>query len=383
MNEVKLFEETLRETAGFLTNRDRGIELPLSRITEATDLIYNSVYQGKTVAPHVREFLIREALTTSDFPYLFGDVLDRQVLASYKAVDPVWKAFVRMSTVRDFKTAYRFAITGGDQYLAEVAEKGEYLASERNEAKYELAIKKYGRQFDISWETLINDDLGALKDTPERFARAALRTEHRLVTNQYADDDGTHAAGNLYDKVTAGEINGSVALLTIANLEGGVEAMAGFRDANGEAIMNRAKYLVVPPALEMTARQILTSTTKMWTESAGGAATAYPTSNVISQYGLQLIIDPYLPIMDASNGDTGWYLFADPSDIAALEVAYLAGHERPEICMKASDKVTIGGGAINPLTGDFATDNVFYRVRHCFGICELDWRATYGGGLVN
>lgn len=51
--------------------------------------------------------------------------------------------------------------------------------------------------------------------------------------------------------------------------------------------------------------------------------------------------------------------------------------------MKASDKVTIGGGAINPMSGDFATDNVFYRVRHCFGICELDWRATYGGGLVN
>ena len=51
--------------------------------------------------------------------------------------------------------------------------------------------------------------------------------------------------------------------------------------------------------------------------------------------------------------------------------------------MKASDKVTVGGGAINPMSGDFATDNVFYRVRHVFGIVELDWRATYGGGLVN
>jgi len=212
---------------------------------------------------------------------------------------------------------------------------------------------------------------------------AAIRTEHRLVTSQYADDDGTHAAGNLYDKVTAGEINGSVALLTIANLEAGMEAMAGWVDAGGEPIMNRAKYLVVPPALEMTARQILTSATKMWTESAGGGPIAYPTNNVVSQMGLELVVDPYLPIMDTTNGDTAWYLFANPSDIAVLEAAHLAGHERPEICMKNSDKVSIGGGAISPFDGDFATDNVFYRVRLVFGVTELDWRGTFAGGLVS
>ncbi|GAG47573.1 unnamed protein product, partial [marine sediment metagenome] len=44
-------------------------------------------------------------------------------------------------------------------------------------------------------------------------------------------------------------------------------------------------------------------------------------------------------------------------------------------------KVTVGGGAITPLSGDFATDNVLYRVRLCFGGCTLDWRATYAGGL--
>jgi hypothetical protein len=183
--------------------------------------------------------------------------------------------------------------------------------------------------------------------------------------------------------VTANEINGSVNLLTIANLETGVEAMASWRDPGGSPIMNRPKYLVVPPALEMTARQILTSTVKMWTESAGGGATAYPTTNVLNQMGLELIVDPWLPILDADNGATGWYLFADPSDIAALEAAHLSGHENPEICMKASNKVSIGGGELGAMTGDFATDNVFYRVRVIFGAVKLDWRATYAGGLVN
>lgn len=352
-------------------NRGEGYE---QKFKETVDLLSNA----RGLPAHKHEYLIREALTTSDFPYLFGDVLDRQVLASYKAVDPVWKAFVKMSTNRDFKDSYRFAITGGDQYLAEVAEKGEYLASERNEERYTLALKKYGRQFDISWEALINDDLGALKDTPERFARAAVRSEHRIVTDLYADDWGTHANGFLYENAVNADNNA----LTIANLETGLETMAAFTDANSEPIQNRAKFLVVPPGLELTARQILTSTTKMWTEHAAGAGPrSYPMTNVVSGYGLTLIVDPYLPIMDTTHGTDAWYLFADPRDIAALEVAHLRGHERPEICMKASDKVTIGGGAISPMSGDFATDNVLYRVRLVFGGVTLDWRATYAGSL--
>jgi hypothetical protein len=368
--------ETMKSWDGYFalseTKKPENYDIKLK---ETLDLLSNA----KGYSPHRHEFMLREALTTSDFPYLFGDVLDRQVLAAYKAVDPVWKAFVRMGTVpRIFPQigGYRFGITGGDQHLEEVAEKGEYLASERNEARYACYVKKYGRQFDISWEALVNDDLGALKDTPERFARAAIRTEHRLVTGVYVAD--LVGAANLY---AAANANSGALPLTIANLENTCEAMAAFTDANGEPIMNRAKYLVVGPGLEFTARQILSSATKMWLEwqtlGAGGTPVPYPTTNVVSQYGLQLVVDPYIPIF-APNAVLSWFLFADPKDIAAMECDYLTGHERPEICMKASDKVNIGGGEISPMTGDFATDNVFYRVRDVFGCNRLEWRATYG-----
>ncbi len=386
MQELQLFEQSVGEAANFFTNREAGRAIPLSRITEAQDLIYNGVYRGRNLRRHERDFLIREALTTADFPYLFGDVLDRQMLASYKAVPAVWQSFVRKGTNNDFKVSRRFAITGGDQLLPEVQEKAEYLASDRKETYFNLQLKKYGRQFDISWESLVNDDMNALKDTPQRFAMAATRTEHRLVSNIYSGDTGgaaLHAAsGQLYGTL-APEINESAALLTIGNLEAAVTAMASFLDINGEPIMNRARYLVVPPALELTGRAIITSAQKMWTQTTALAAPLdFPTTNVIAQYGLELIVDPYLPIVDpiAANGQTAWYLFANPADIAAIEVAHLRGYERPEICMKASDKVAVGGAALDPMGGDFISDNVMYRVRHCFGVTRLDWRATWMGG---
>ena len=372
MPELKLFEETMKESMGFFTTRELGRQHTDAQIQECIDMLTNK----RGLLAHRHEFLLREALTTSDFPYLFGDVLDRAVLGAYKAVDPVWKAFTKAGTVRRIfpqPGGYRFAMTGGDQLLAEVAEKGEYLASERDETRYTVYVKKYGRQFDISWEAIINDDLGALQDTPQRFARAAVRTEHRLVDAVYVAD--LVASAGLYVNAA----NRGALPLTVANLENTCEAMAAFVDANGEPIMNRAKYLVVGPGLEMTARQILTSAVKQWlaTTNVPATAYAYPTTNVISQYGLTLIVDPYIPIY-APNARLSWFLFADPADIAAMECDYLAGHERPEICMKASDKVNIAGGAIAPMDGDFATDNIFYRVRDVFGCNRLDWRATYG-----
>lgn len=343
--------------------RGEGYE---QKLRETVDLLSNAA----NLPPHKHEYLLREALTTSDFPYLFGDVLDRQMLAAYKAVDPVWKAFVKMSTVKDFRTTRRLQYLGGDDAMARVTEKGEYLASDREEVHYYFNVNKYGRQFDISWEAMINDDLGALKDTPERFARAVVRTEHRVVTAMYARSAVLYVAAR----------NVGAAALSIASLEAGVATMASFTDGT-EIILNRPKYLVVPPVLEFTARQILTSANKMWV-SVPVANIPYPTTNVIAQYGLQLIVDPYLSIYPLTLTDinTHWYLFADPKDIAALEFAHLSGHERPEICMKSSDKVTVGGGLLNPMTGDFATDNIFYRVRHVFGGLTLDWRATYIGG---
>lgn len=120
------------------------------RLLEVINLISNKA----GLPSHKRAYLLQEAMTTSDFPYLFGEVLDRQLLAGFKDTPQVMPLICRRGTVKDFRTVHRYEISDGDQRLQEVAEKGEYLASDRDEAKYYYAIKKYGRQFDISWEAI-------------------------------------------------------------------------------------------------------------------------------------------------------------------------------------------------------------------------------------
>ena len=73
---MKLMEDWKGFNALSEINKGTGYE---QKLKETIDLLANA--QG--LPSHKHEYLIREALTTSDFPYLFGDVLDRQVLAQY------------------------------------------------------------------------------------------------------------------------------------------------------------------------------------------------------------------------------------------------------------------------------------------------------------
>ncbi len=343
-----------------------------ARFLEVINLLNNEA----GYAPHKLQFLMKEAMTTSDFPVLFGEILDRQLLTGFKDTPQVMGQILRRATVPDFRTVQRFEISGGDEYLALVGEKGEYLASTRDVNPYTYNVDKRGRQFDISWEAIINDDLGALQDTPMRFAKAARRSEERFQTLLFVDLNGPLDA---YFSVANGGAAVTNTPLTIANLETAVEAMAAFLDRDGSPILNKPKYLVCGPALEFTARQILTSANKMWVSNAAGAPVAFPTNNVIGQFGLQLVINPWIPVLVTAGtvAQTMWMLFSDPADIAAAEFGLLRGHESPELFMKASDQARVGGGMASPMDGDFATDNIFYKVRHVFGGVTLSGRAGF------
>lgn len=349
-----------------------------AQIAKTLDLITNK--EGLPSYKH--EYLLKEAITTTDFPDLFGFVIDREILARYKVAVADWKSYFRMKTVQNFNIVERHKVLGADERLPEVTEKGEYLVSEMSAGHYDYRIYKHGKQFDISWEAIVNDVLGAFSDIPERFANAAIRSEAWQATSTFASATGPNAllfGAPIVDAADGANVTNVGALpLTIGNLQTTLQLMAAQVDANGEPISVMGKHLVVPPALELTARAILTSALVQWTEVGAGAGIPVPTANVLPQMGLQLHVDPYLPILDISGkGNATWYVFADPAQGAAMEYAYLRGHETPEICMKNSDKVTPAGGSLSPFSGDFATDNILYRVRDVFGSGQMDPRFAY------
>lgn len=343
----------------------------LKRLAEAADLVARA-YGGNRRAV----LTLQEALGTSDFPLLFGDILDRQLLAAYRETPQVFRNFCKIARVRDFRTVNRFAINGAESVLSEVAAQSEYPESRLTEARYQYAVKKYGRRIPFSWEAMINDDLDALSDTPARFGRAARRTESRFATTLYVDASGPHAS--LYTTGNANKVT-SNPVLSIAALQTAMTVLAAQVDADSEPIVVESVELVVPPALEITAMNVVNALQIELTESGGTSNQKLIAANWMKNR-VRVSVDPYIPLVASSaNGSTSWFLFANASTgRPALEVGFLRGHEEPQIFIKSPNAQRVGGGQVNPMDGDFDTDSIQYKVRHVLGGTRLDPKATVG-----
>jgi hypothetical protein len=351
----------------------------MAQLTEAAKLVAD-VYNGRKPLHY-----LQEAMTTSDFPNLFGDILDRQILAAYQEWPATWQNYAKRGRVRDFRTVKRFSVYGADSVLsAIVGEKGEYPYDAFNEnSPYSYAVAKYGRKLKFSWETLINDDLDALKDGPDRFGRAARRSEEKFATQLFVDASGPHASfyttGNKNRVHTENGAPSNNPTLSIAALQAAFLVLSKMVDEQGEPIVIDTVQLVVPPALEITALNILNAV-QLWLDTNASAGTAQ--QNLVTTNWMKarvnLNVNPYIPVVaSTANGNTSWWLFANPNNgRPALEVGFLLGHEQPEIFMKQPNAARVGGGGEDVMNGDFESDAIEYKIRHVFGGTRMDPKMT-------
>lgn len=336
----------------------------LADLAEAVTFV-GEVLTGKRPLEH-----FREAMSTSDFANLYGDILDRQLLANYRETPSSWRQYIRVATVRDFRDVKRGYVNGGQDRLSAVAEKAPYPARGVTDGKYTYAVKKYGATFPFTWEALVNDDLDAFRDLPQRLALAARRTEQHFACELYAGStgpDGTFFASGNANVVTANPV------LSVAALNTAFTILAAQTDSDGEPIAIEGVHLVVPPALMVAATNILNATQIEVTEAGGTSNQKLIAANWMRNK-VTLHVEPYLPIVSSSsNGNTSWYLFADPKGARpAAEVGFLSGHEEPQLFIKAPNAQRVAGGAVDPMAGDFDTDAIEYKVRHVLGGTLMD-----------
>lgn len=317
--------------------------------------------------------LFRENLTRSDFPYLTGDVLDRMMLGRYREFPTAWRRFARVTTVRDFRTVRRIGVDGAEGQLDEQGESEELSYTKLSETNYSYSAKKYSKGVKISFEALMNDDLNAFETAPERLGFGAARTMSKFATGLYVDASGPHSS--LY---TAGNVNivtGNPAL-SIAALGTAWKVLRAMKDADNEPTMVEAALLVVPPALEVTARNILNATQVFLTNTGGASGQELQVANWIGS-SLELVVDPYIPVVaSTANGDTSWFLVASPTvGRQALEIGFVQGFAEPALYQKLANTIRVGG-QIDQMAGDFSTMSQEYKAVVAFGGARLDPKAT-------
>lgn len=313
---------------------------------------------------------LQEALTTSDFPVTLGGVFEREALARYEDITPVWNQFAARAVVKDFRPKKLVDLFGGRRVLDPVAEGTEYPARSKSEAEYSLQVAKRGGRFQITFEDIVNDDLDQLRTLPEDLAAGARDTEDWVATTLLVKSTGVNTD---FFKTANGNAPTTVAL-SADTLETALTEISQRKDKENRPIVNRALLLVVPPALEATALRIVN--TQEIRRTVDGITTIE--SNALSGR-VRVVVNPWLPLVNTSaKANTTWFLLPDPNAARkALTLGFLRGHEAPDLRYKADSGNAIGGGSLAPEQGSFDDDTIQYRVRHILGGATLEPIATY------
>jgi hypothetical protein len=323
---------------------------------------------------------ISESMTTSDFPLLVGDVLDRMLLQRFTERPQVWRQYIHVGRpLRDFRTTRLIQTDGGDGQWDEITEEEGLTYTTISESGHTISPALYGKAVRLAWRLLINDDLDAFAEIPAVLGRGGRRTISKFATNLLFDSNGPDATF-----ISAG--NGNLLTgnpdLAIDSLGTAIGVLAGFTDSEGEPIMVEGIRLVHGPGLKVVANNLINQLTVDITEVGGVANRTVRVNNWIVQ-GLTLTEDPYIPIIATTNGATSWLLAADPNvNRPAARVRFLAGFEQPALYQKAPNTMRVGGG-LDEGVGDFQSMSTEYKGLVAFGGSTIEPKSVVGSNGSN
>lgn len=281
--------------------------------------------------------------TTSDFPILLGGAVNRTLRDSYAQAPQTWRPLGQQTTVPDFRTTTRAAL-GDISALEEVKEHGEYKYGKLEEEGAPIRVAKFGKIIAITWESIINDDLGALTRIPRAYGMAAAQTESNLVWNlllsnpNYTDSKAIFVAEH-------GNLAGSGGAINTTTLGAARAAMRKQQSKAGAFLNVEPRYLVVGPDKELEAFQF-TSSNYVPAKNA----------DINDSRNTSLIV-----IVDARITGNQWYLYTEPGLVDTFEYAYLEGEQ----------------GVFTETREGFEVDGVEIKARLVFGAAWIDYRGAY------
>jgi hypothetical protein len=296
----------------------------------------------------IKDALSMRGHTTSDYPYLLGNVMNKGLREVYLQAPSTFQIWTSTSSIQDFKEVSRVQLGEGPDLL-EVPEHGEYKYGTFGESREVYKLTTYGRMFAITRQAIINDDLGAFFRVPRAFAMSA----KRLINNSvYAVLVANAAMGDGDALFHANHANylgsGSGAAPSISTLDAARTAMRKQTGIDCVVLGIAPRFIMGPPDLETEIDQLIN--TPGGYDASLGVGLANPFFKK-----LEAVIDPALSLA------TGWYLATDPAMFDTVEVGYLGGVQTPTL----------------ETQNGWTVDGVEYKVRIDFGCKALDHRGLY------
>lgn len=263
---------------------------------------------------------------TASFPAILDNAIKKAIVHQYTHVPTTFQLWTNKGSVTDFK------MTKDHSYLAGGA--GEFLlVGENGELKHDTPktdllpqrkIDTYGRQFTMSRQAFINDDIGFITEIPGLYAASAKRTINKQVYNILVKNPAIFDGVALFD-TAHGNLIATGSKPSNEAIQRMMMKLLLQKDPFGEAIMVQPAFIIVPVGYKFLMTTILASPT---INTEGNTQAVNPLYQYREQ--LQIVEDGTINAL-AGTDAAPWFMVGDPSYAKSLQVDYLNGQETPTI----------------------------------------------------
>jgi hypothetical protein len=264
---------------------------------------------GRDVARLDQDGLLRCAFSTSTLGSALAGTVQTVALDAFVDQSRNAMALARLVSALNFQPGKALRLASSTQ-LEKVGPAGEIKHGTLGADAFDFKIDTFARMLGITRQDLISDDVGILQDLPRILGAESARTLNDLFFSTLTNAGTFFSAGN------NNLLTGTESVLAVASLSTAIKQLRTMSDSDGRVIGLRPRSLVVPAALEQTARGILNSQ-QLWRD---GTADLQPSGNPLEGLNLELVVEPRL---DAASA-TAWYVWAD-SSAGGMLAAFLGG----------------------------------------------------------
>lgn len=264
---------------------------------------------------------------TSAFPAMLDNAINKAYVEGHKKVAVTFDRITKKGTLKDFKIANNNYLAGPVGEFKRVPESGELKHDSYKDVKLPTRkLETYGRQFTLTRQAFINDDIDLITKMPARYAASARKTintqVYEIIVNNPAIYDGTalfsKAHGNLISTGTG---------ITKESMQAMMLALQSQKNEFEEAIIIRPAKIVVPVGMSFDVFTLFNSPTINTTGNTQAANPLYRYANQI-----EIIEDPTINVLSGGFGKAmPWFLLGANDDTDFIQVDYLNGQEVPTI----------------------------------------------------
>ncbi|MCT8975502.1 hypothetical protein N4T77_02710 [Clostridium sp. CX1] len=259
---------------------------------------------------------------------LFTGIMDQTARSvfekAYTEAETTYQLWTRRGTLKDFRPTKTYQ-TGTAGELLLVSQNGELKHDSINAEEGPVRqLLTFGRQFSMTREAFINDDVDFISTIPALYAQSARLGINRLVYQTLAKNpaiwDGKQLFSADHGNISSIGSNPSVDALSDMRMK-----MRNQKAAGGQVKLNiPAKFMLVPTALETKSGQLI----------GASIDPAQTNPNIPNPFynSFKIISDAELDDATA-NGAKEWYMTADQLR-SPIQVDYLNGLDMPTIVMK-------------------------------------------------